>query len=333
MSCPNDLNDPNDLKVLKDLKDLKKLKDFPGMKTIIDDFLAYLESEQRGSSHTVEAYGRDLGQFAEWLCGPDISGFDAASVRLGDVRAWIGSLADEGRAVTTLRRKAQSLRAFFKWGMRRGLFDANPAADLVLAKKRKPLPNFIKEAELEDILEERGDGFAAERSHIVISMLYSLGLRQAELLALDDDDIDFAAGEIRVTGKRAKQRVVPMPGELAEEIRRWQQVRDARYPGSDRSRPLLKGPHGRISKEKLYNIVRESLAPASAGRKSPHTLRHSFATAMVNHGADLDAVREMLGHASLATTQIYTHLSFNELLTSYKGAHPRTKADKSDGKR
>lgn len=307
------------------------------MSALIREFLSYLEAEQRASSNTVEAYGRDLRQFIEWFSSGSLQNEDSIlkSVSTADVRGWAGSLADSGMTAATLRRKIQSLRAFFRWGMRRGKLTSNPAIDLVLAKKRKHLPNFIKETEMEDLLDRNHDGFAEERIHIALTLLYSLGLRQAELLALTDNDIDFTALEIRVTGKRNKQRVLPIPGSLAEEIARWQDIRDTRYPDLPRPATVISGPHGRLSKSAFYSIIRDALAGVSAGRKSPHTLRHSFATAMVNNGADLDAVREMLGHESLSTTQIYTHLSFNELLADYRHAHPRsahkdpTKEDKN----
>lgn len=289
----------------------------------IEEFLTYLKVEQRCSRLTIEAYGRDLRTFSEWLCGGRGSEeFDAVSVTISDVRAWVGSLAERGIAPASLRRKVQSLRAFYRWGMKTGRFRSNPAADITLAKKPKPLPNFIKEKDIEDLLAQTPYDFESERTHIILSMLYSLGLRQAELLALTDNDISLTSKEIHITGKRNKQRVVPLPGALADEIIHWQKIRDGRYPGLDAPRPLIAGPHGFLSKENLYRIVRDGLASVSSGRKSPHTLRHTFATAMINNGADLDAVREILGHESLATTQVYTHLSFRELLANY--THPRS---------
>ncbi len=293
---------------------------------LTDEFLSYMEAEQRASPNTVEAYGRDLRQFAVWLSptGKDAIDSTLAAAVQQDIRAWTGSLADNGMTATTLRRKVQSLRAFYHWAMKRGHLSSNPAADVVLAKKRRHLPDFIKESEVERLLEEPHESFAAERAHIALTLMYSLGLRQAELLALTDRDISRAAGEIRVTGKRGKQRVLPLPTELADEISRWQTIRDSRYPDLPVPAPLIAGPHGAISKVSLYTMTRDALAGVSAGRKSPHTLRHTFATAMVNNGADLDAVREMLGHESLSTTQIYTHLSINELIANYRTAHPRS---------
>ena len=148
-------------------------------------------------------------------------------------------------------------------------------------------------------------------------------MRQEELRTLTDADIDFSLGEAKVTGKRAKQRVVPLPTELLGEIARWQKARDSRYPDLGSPKPLICGRNGLISKKTLYNIVNSSLASSSAMKKSPHVLRHTFATSMLNGGAALDSVKEFLGHSSLSTTQIYTHLSFNELKKAYNSAHPR----------
>lgn len=291
-------------------------------KDMIAKFLQEMRTELMRSPLTVDAYGRDLRQFAAWFA-PD-SPFSPLEVELQHIRAWISSLAADGASPATIRRKTQSLRAFFRWGRRRGIFSHNPADKVILAKLPKPLPNFIKEDEMEEILSLPCETFADRRAHIVLTMLYSLGLRQAELLALTDADINIASGEARVTGKRSKQRVVPLPRPLCYEILQWQQERDARFPNLPSPAPLIAGPHGALSKYTLYTIVRDALASASTGRKSPHTLRHTFATAMLNDGSDLDAVREMLGHSSIATTQIYTHLSFKQLLQNYRGAHPRS---------
>ena len=301
----------------------------------IDDFLSYLESEMRYSTHTVDAYRRDLQQFAAWLTGNREEDLDAKSVTLSDIRAWLGSLAGSGMAAATLRRKTQSLRAFYKWGQRRGLTQSNPASDMSLSKKRRKLPNIIRPNEIEQLLaapdgNQNGinEKFADARRHIIIELLYSLGLRQAELLALTDRDIDYTLSEIKVTGKRNKQRILPLPAALAADIKQWQSIRDARYE-LQTPKPLIAGPHGALSKQQLYKIVHEALASVSAGRRSPHTLRHTFATAMIGNGADLDAVREMLGHSSLATTQIYTHLSASELLKNYHTGHPRSSMSKT----
>lgn len=317
----------------------------------VKEFLEFLRVEQGRSPHTIEAYGRDLRQWQRFTGGSDVTQecgscttheseieFDYETVTTNDIRAWLGSMAEQGIESASLRRKTQSLRAFYSWGERKGIFRRNPAADVILPKKGKHLPDFIKESEIENLLKqmgtqseerrvESGDGlekeFERKRNYLIILMLYSLGIRQAELLALTDADISFEKSEIRVTGKRKKQRVLPLPAELAEHIRELQRLRDAGKTEFDAPKPLITTRRGKMSKIRLYRIVHEALQQTNVKQKSPHTLRHTFATAMLNDGSDLDAVREMLGHSSLSTTQIYTHLSVRELMQNYRGAHPR----------
>lgn len=288
---------------------------------MIERFEEYMRLELNRSRHTIEAYLRDIRQFAEWLGGGD--SFDASSVTTADIRAWLSSLASSDSPLT-LRRKAQSLRAYFHWLLKIGAVTHNPAADVTLAKAPKRLPEFVKEQEMEDLLQQPDThDFRHHRAYIIMLMLYSTGIRQDELIKLTDADIDFSLREAKVTGKRSKQRVVPLPTELMQEIARWQKLRDERYPDLESPKPLIAGANGAISKSSLYKIVKEQLSATSSGKKSPHVLRHTFATAMLNNGASLDSVREFLGHSSLSTTQIYTHLSFNELKKSYT-AHPRS---------
>ena len=314
----------------------------------IGRYLEWLRAERGSSELTVTSYGRDMRQLRDWLCGrrpgdpaaDSHDGFDPLTLTTADIRAWLGTLGDRRMEATTLRRKAQSVRSFCHWLLREGAISKDPSRGVVLAKKKKPLPNFVREDEMEAImhsLDERRnlaagapltERYSAERDYIVMATLYSLGLREAELMGLTDADIDFNSAEMRVTGKRRKQRVVPLPPALLRDFKRWQQVRDERYPGlvsAQRPTPLIAGAHGALSIDTIYNPVRRCLATASTGRKSPHTLRHTFATAMINDGGDLDSVREMLGHSSLATTQVYTHVSISQMLENYKGAHPRTK--------
>lgn len=302
---------------------------------MIEEFLRYLYLELNRSLLTAEAYGRDLREFARSQKQSDI---DPAKVTTAQIRNWIGEMAANGTSATTLRRKTQSLRAFFRWAMKRGYRADNPAADVALAKKARHLPDFVPDADMSHLLDDnRHDAsgpasfsYEEARLHIVLNLFYTLGLRRAELIALTDADVNLDSLEIKVTGKRNKQRVLPLSPELGREIAQWQTIRDARAATQTTERPagpsyLIPGTKGPISESTVYKMVREALGTTTTGRPSPHTLRHSFATAMLNGGADLDAVREMLGHTSLSTTQIYTHLSFKELLSNYNGAHPRTK--------
>lgn len=290
------------------------------------EFERYLRLELNRSEHTVSAYISDTGQFASWLGCEGVELVGSGRVSPNDIRDWLGSLAASGESPASLRRKTQSLRALFRWAMRRGLTESNPAAEVTLSKQPRRLPDIVKADEMEALLDfDPGRDFHMCRLHLCLAMIYGLGLRQAELLSLTDADIRRASQghELRVTGKGNKERILPLPEELATEIAHWQQVRDHRYPDLATPKPLIAGARGAINKATLYQAVRQALAGTSAARKSPHVLRHSFATALLANGANLDAVRQLLGHVSLSTTQIYTHLSMTELRQAYDAAHPR----------
>lgn len=311
----------------------------------IGQFIIYTRLELNRSRHTVEAYERDLNQFAERLKERDAD-YNIAEVSMRDIRAWLGELAYEGNAPATLRRKTQSLRAFYKFLIRRKVRKDNPAVDIILAKIPRPLPTFVRESEINKVLDEdlssynegnAGDDcisldddalrqrYVEARDHLALNMLYSLGLRQAELLSIYDSDINMSAREVKVKGKRNKQRVLPIPESLLDEIRAWQHLRDTYRGDGTKDSPLFPGKNGVMGKTTLYTLVHNRLADTASAKKSPHVLRHSFATTMLNNGASLDSVREMLGHASLETTQIYTHLNFAQLKRDYEKAHPRSK--------
>lgn len=310
--------------------------DFANSVPGLEQFLLYLRHELNRSQHTVSAYRRDILQFAAWLSSTESAVIDIDSVTTADIRTWLSQLA-RTEATSSIRRKTQSLRAFFRWMVKNGKIRQNPAAGVILAKNAKPLPEFVDETEMEHVLNRNSttppqtehEAFLAARNHLIVNLLYSTGMRQAELLGLTDADISLTAGEAKVTGKRNKQRVVPLPISLASEIKAWQAMRDKRYPELPEPKPVIVGPDGALGKMQLYRVVREALAATSATARSPHVLRHSFATAMLNDGANLDVVKEMLGHSSLATTEIYTHLSFEQLKKNYSGAHPRSVAKKN----
>lgn len=292
----------------------------------MEEFEKYLRLEMNRSAHTVRAYTDDVRQFAAWTGGEASGLTQPGAVTANDIRDWLGHLAATGEKPASLRRKTQSLRALFRWAMKTSRMHTNPAADITLAKLPRRLPDIVKVPEIESILDfDPGDDFRQARLHLVLAMIYGLGLRQAELLDITDNDLRPAphGADLRITGKGSKERVLPVPPVLLGEIRRWQTIRDSTYPDLPAPKALIAGRHGAISKETLYLAIRKALATTSAARKSPHILRHTFATAMIANGANLDAVRQLLGHASLATTQIYTHLSPAELRQAYNTAHPR----------
>ena len=299
---------------------------------MLQDFLTYLRYELNRSQLTVDAYERDIRQFAEWLSPDDPDDLRPDSVTLSDVRAWLATLARENQTATTIRRKAQSLRAYFRFLLKRGLISSNPTVDLTLPKIPKRLPDVVRSEEIEGVLrlDEQAidldpDNEQELREDLIIDLLYSLGIRRAELIAISDPDISPSAGEIRIFGKRSKQRVVPVPHALIQKIERWQQLRDRIWPDLETPTPLFVVKGKRISPRQVYDAVHRQLESTEARKKSPHALRHSFATAMLNEGADLNTVKEFLGHSSLSTTQIYTHVSFAEMKKAYESSHPRAR--------
>ncbi len=304
---------------------------------LVSDFLTYLRYELNRSQLTTEAYERDLNQFTDWITGGSPDTFQPDSVTLSDVRTWLAILAREKQTATTIRRKAQSLRAFFRFLLKRGVITANPTADLTLPKIPKSLPDVVRSEEIEGILrlDEKAidlnpDDERELRDDLIIDVLYSLGIRRAELIGISDPDISPSAGEIKIFGKRSKQRVVPVPQALMQKIERWQKMRDSLWPDLETPTPLFAVKGKRISPRQVYDAVHRQLEPTGARKKSPHALRHSFATSMLNEGADLNSVKEFLGHSSLSTTQIYTHVSFAEMKKAYESSHPRARREETE---
>lgn len=300
---------------------------------MIQKFLDYLRYELNRAPLTVNAYELDIIQFSDWFSQTKGNSIDFSDITASDVRSWLSSLARKGESPRTLRRKIISLRSLFKWMMKTGKIKKSPLQDVPLPKIPKPLPELIKPGEIEASLQKLEDLDSQEHPEkildiLIIDMLYSLGIRRAELVGLNDEDVSFSKGEIKVTGKRSKQRIIPVPQKLLSKIKEWQQYRDRLENKPENEFPLFIIKGKRISPEQVYRIVHKSLADSSARKKSPHALRHSFASGMLNGGAEIDSVREFLGHASLATTQIYTHISLNEIKKAYSSAHPRLNSSK-----
>lgn len=281
----------------------------------------YLRYELNRSVCTVLSYTSDLRQyFGEY---PE----DAPYPDSRHIREWIGALAQKGSSARTLRRKVQSLRAYCRYLMICGEISKDPTTDIILAKLPRPLPKFVRQDEMEEILSAGNDselGFLETRDSLIIEILYTTGIRQAELLSINDTDIDRQRMQLTVCGKRGKRRIIPLAPSTLEKISDYQSIRDRSTENCDPHHPLIVSKKGaRLNKRSLYNIVNIKLASSGSSKKSPHVLRHTFATAMLNNGAGLNEVKEFLGHSSLATTQIYTHLTLGELQQNYKLAHPR----------
>ncbi len=293
------------------------------MSDIIDKYLQYIKLELNLSEHTQVAYGNDLRQWEQFLTGGGEQ-LDVASVTASDIRAWLLQLSGSGDSARTLRRKVQAVRSFYKWLMRNGTVVVNPAASVELARVPKRLPQLVREDSVDSLLDSKIDDadFEQVRNRLIVMMLYETGMRRAELIGLLDKNVDTAKGELKVHGKRDKDRIIPFGTELADWIEKYRSLRDDQALACEHF--FVRESGEPLYPMLVYRIVREALTEAGVtSKRSPHVLRHTFATAMLNDGAALNSVKELLGHESLATTQIYTHVTFSELKNNYKLAHPR----------
>ena len=291
-----------------------------------DSFLEYLGAERNYSPATLESYAKDLAEFQEFLEGlnPDASW---TAVEAGDVRDWVIYLLDEQKmSAASVNRKLSALRTFYKYLRRVGRVNINPMEKVVAPKKKRPLPYFVRESEMDRLLELTAEdrSFKGIRDRLILMMFYETGIRRAELLGMTDANVDLSTKQIKVTGKRNKQRIVPFGEELENEIRAYQAIREEAL-GLKNFPTLFVTEEGTAMNEaRIARIVKENLSKVTTIKKrSPHVLRHSFATAMLNNHADLTSIQKLLGHESVATTEIYTHVSFEELKSEYKNAHPR----------
>ena len=291
---------------------------------LTDSFLDYLLYERNYSEGTVRYYRTDileLQKFGEKLLG-DLAPSDVGADL---VREWIVSLMDKGYAPNTVNRKLSSVRTYYKYLLKKGLVAADPLRRVTGPKKKKPLPVFLREGEVDRLLDDVdfGERFEGCRDRLIIEMFYTTGMRLSELIGLDDKDVDFSASLIKVTGKRNKQRLIPFDKELGRSMQEYVNVRNQAL--SVRSDAFFVRKNGeRLGRGIVAYIVRRNLSKVvTVKKRSPHVLRHTFATAMLNNGADLSSIKELLGHESLATTEVYTHTTFEELKKVYNQAHPR----------
>ena len=291
---------------------------------LTDSFLDYLRYERNYSEKTVLAYGEDISQLREFA-QEEIGDFNPAEVTPELIREWIVSLMDKGYASTSVNRKLSSLRSFYKFLLKKKVVLVDPLRKITGPKNKKPLPSFLKENEMNRLLDDTdfGEGFEGCRDHLIIEMFYATGIRLSELIGLDDKDVDFSASLLKVTGKRNKQRLIPFGDELKEGMLEYVNVRNEQVLESGGAFFVRKNGE-RLYKNLVYNLVKRNLSKVvTLKKRSPHVLRHTFATTMLNNEAELGAVKELLGHSSLTTTEIYTHTTFEELKKVYKQAHPR----------
>ncbi|WP_316794450.1 tyrosine-type recombinase/integrase [Pedobacter frigoris] len=291
----------------------------------VDQFLTYLQHEKRYSPHTVQSYRTDLLEFRDFMS--QTFELPLSDVLYVHVRDFMVSLMEKGSSAHTVGRKLSSLRSFYKHQVRAGVVHVNPMVMIKAPKLPKRLPVFVDDQKLDQLLDSEeifNDSFSSVRDKLIIETLFGTGIRLAELLSMREGDVNFYESSIRILGKRNKERIVPVSKPLVAQLKNYIELKSLQN-FNNKSDVLFVTDKGADAYPKLiYRIVGRYLTYISTqDKKSPHVLRHSYATSLLNRGADLNAIKELLGHASLAATQVYTHNSVERLKTIYKQAHPK----------
>lgn len=291
---------------------------------IIQPFLDYLKFEKRFSRHTVISYETDLVAFFDYL----ITQYGDTSVPQIShifIRSWLASLKDEGLTAKSINRKISTLRSFFKYQLKLGDISQTPMAKIIAPKIEKRLPQFVADKDIATLLQhvEFGPDWTGRTERLLIELLYNTGMRLSELINLKEGGVNFANHSLKILGKGNKERILPLSPELCQSIREYLQEKKALFP--ELQEYLLCSAQGKqLAPRAVYSIVKKYLSLVTTiEKRSPHVLRHTFATHLTNNGADLNAVKELLGHSSLAATQVYTHNSIEKLKNIYKKAHPK----------
>lgn len=308
---------------------------------MIKRFLDYIAIEKRYSPRTVKEYGDDLRAWCAFL-GWTLEEFDPKEVDAEDVKGWMMQMLEAGQSPRSVKRRLSAVKSLYRFLLGLGLVKVNITSMVILPKVDKPLPIFFRESEMEAFKEQnkvpsyeegmdKADWLEAMRDYLLVEMLYQTGMRRAELAALEDKDVDVQGRQIRVFGKRRKERMVPMGEQLAQMVEEYLQVKREILSGCDwfgifLVRKKRNGEWVALGASGIYNIVRARMGDVSTLKKhSPHVLRHTFATTMLNNGADVRTIQTLLGHSSLEATQVYTHTSFDQVKQIYEAAHPRSK--------
>jgi integrase/recombinase XerC len=289
----------------------------------LGEFLQYIQYVKRYSPHTVLSYKNDLEQFFSF-CAAEVHE-DVQVIDHHRIRNWIVDLMEKGNSPRTTNRKISALRAYFRYLMKEGVLEVNPMAKVLTPRMEKKLPVFISEHQMDQLLDDVkfGDDFSGFRNRLIIETLYNTGTRRSELINLKVSDVDFVQRSMKVLGKRNKERQVPLSNEFAALLERYADLRKETFPDCS-DWMFLTGKGEKLYPKLVYRVVNSYLSlVTTADKKSPHVLRHTFATHMLNQGADLNAIKELLGHANLSATEVYTHNTFEKLKKVYKHAHPR----------
>ncbi|MDF1695614.1 MAG: tyrosine-type recombinase/integrase [Saprospiraceae bacterium] len=295
------------------------------MKTIIDSFLLYLKNIKKNSNHTIVSYENDLDSLAVYLQSQyEISSIEHVNHLM--IRSWIMELKSEGLSNTSINRKISAVKTFYKYVRRKGLVVKNPMVKIQTLKKSKRLPSYVPKSKMVHLQEEYigSKSFVSARDELIIMLLYFTGMRRSELINLQDTDIHASRLEIKVIGKGNKERLCPITSEVVAKVDAYVDLRNEEFGELDHTFLIVTEKGKPCYPKLIYNIVSRELKKINASEKtSPHVLRHTFATHLSSNGAELNAVKELLGHASLAATQVYTHNTIDRLKKEYKKAHPK----------
>lgn len=291
---------------------------------MVNQFLAYLSYERNRSLATVSSYRKDLEAFQKFVQAQDPM-LLWADVDADLVRDWMAEMMNEGQRATSINRRLSALRSFYRFALARNLVKSDPVQGVVSPKKDKPLPQFLKEKEMDELLQEDfwTDCYEDVRDRMIIMTFYETGIRLAELMNLCDGDADFMSGQLKVTGKRNKQRLIPFGAELSQALQHYMGVRDAQVVRHSAALFLANDGQQMTADAIRYRVKKYLSLVSTLKKRTPHVLRHTFATAMLNHKAGIESVKKLLGHESLSTTEIYTHTTFEQLKREYLNAHPR----------
>ncbi|WP_295767756.1 tyrosine-type recombinase/integrase [uncultured Mucilaginibacter sp.] len=293
----------------------------------LEQFIAYIKYEKRYSPHTVSAYESDLTQFFTFLNHPDAVVNHPAEITHHQIRNWMVELMDAGIAARSINRKIATLRKYFKFLLQGGQISASPVARVQTPKVAKQLPVVVEDEKLSKLLDNEEvfeANFQGVRDKLIIELLFGTGMRLAELLGLTSNDINMYEGTVKVLGKRNKQRIIPLNTELKQVIVKYAELKKNEIFANNSLKLIVTNKGADAYPKMIYLIVQKYLTYISTqNKKSPHVLRHTFATSLLNKGADLNAIKDLLGHASLSATQVYTHNSVERLKSIYKQAHPK----------
>ena len=294
----------------------------------INQYIQYISTEKRFSPHTIKAYNKDLLLFSSYLLEEfELEHTEEANAEI--IRSWMVSLMETGNLPISINRKVSSLRSYYKYLVSNNVIELNPLINIKAVKTPERIPKSLDKTKLNELIEIEilEDDFVAVRNNLVLDLLYSTGLRLSELISLKDDSVNEELKVVKILGKRNKERLVPLSNRLIDKVNKYKKIKFKVFSNPD-SGLIITNKGKKAYPKFIYRIMDDTLINITKGKRNPHILRHSFATHMLNNGAELNTIKELLGHANLSATQIYTHNTIDQLKSIYSDAHPRAKLKK-----